>query len=596
MKFKFLFILLIISTSTFAQNERRAAKIAAMYMYNFLTLTEIEGLYDADQTEISTLFICSDEFSKNVEKHWNKKYVGKEVGGLPISSDHSSSLSAIKKADIVFVSNDCEQNIQKIKKEIGDRPILFVGYRLAFGVPMINFIYQDNKLRFSINKKYAESNGIQISESLGMLAVNEIASEKEWKNVMDKLTFELANNKDGTLEINAEDLDALLSEYRNKEDALMMIEESLLEKDQALRLKDKAIARKDSLQRAKEIEIVQQEEKLAQLNKDIELKKKEIGEQQDTIGNQQLIIFFSILLLIIAITAGILVYKNYKDKKKANEELAEQKRIVDLKNEEITDSINYAKRIQSAILPPKRMLEKYLPQYFVLYEPKDIVAGDFYWLESIHEENEPDLTLFAVADCTGHGVPGAMVSVICNNGLNRSVHEHGKRTPGEILDKCREIVVREFAKSDEEVKDGMDIALCGLKAKMDENGKPVEGYRFWYAGANNPLWIIRKGSTEVEEIKANKQPIGKYDNYLPYDTFETELHKGDSIYIFSDGFADQFGGYKGKKFKPKNFKKRLLEIQDLSLVEQRAALNKTFYNWKGSLEQLDDVCVIGVRI
>jgi serine phosphatase RsbU (regulator of sigma subunit)/Tfp pilus assembly protein PilF len=279
------------------------------------------------------------------------------------------------------------------------------------------------------------------------------------------------------------------------------------------------------------------------------------------IGGAIILILFSVILSVIV---------KYRDKKKSNLQLEE-------KNKEITDSIKYAKRIQSAILPPDKLVKEYLKKSFILYKPKDIVAGDFYWLE-----HKADKVLFAAADCTGHGVPGAMVSVVCNNALNRSVREHGLTDPGEILDKTREIVIAEFEKSDEDVKDGMDIALCSL-----------EGNKLQYAGAHNPLWVIRNG--EIIEIKANKQPIGKFDNPEPYTTRLLELEKGDSIYIFSDGYVDQFGGEKGKKFKSNAFRELLLSVQDESMEEQKSILDVTFENWRGDLEQIDDVCVIGVK-
>ena len=266
-------------------------------------------------------------------------------------------------------------------------------------------------------------------------------------------------------------------------------------------------------------------------------------------------------------------------------EVENQKTVVELahteleeKNKEITDSIQYAKRIQNAILPPSKVVKEYLQESFIYYKPKDIVAGDFYWLE--HAKGK---VLFAAADCTGHGVPGAMVSVVCNNGLNRSVREYDLTDPGKILDKTREIVVQEFEKSEEDVKDGMDIAICSL-----------EGKTLKYAGAHNPLWLIRDG--ELLETKANKQPIGQFDNPEPYTTHTMELEKGDSLYIFSDGYADQFGGEKGKKLKTANFKQLLLSIQKETMEKQKQLIDEAFENWKGDLEQLDDVCIIGVRI
>jgi len=261
-----------------------------------------------------------------------------------------------------------------------------------------------------------------------------------------------------------------------------------------------------------------------------------------------------------------------------NEQINKQKLLIEEFYDEMRDSIRYAKRIQTAILPPDKMVSDCLHDSFVLYKPKDIVAGDFYWVSKVN-----DMVLFAAADCTGHGVPGAMVSVICNNALNRSVREYKLSDPGEILDKTREIVIQEFEKSEDDVKDGMDIALCS-----------IEGKELKYAGAHNPLWIVREG--EIIETKANKQPIGNFDHSQPFTTHTFKLEKGDSVYIFSDGYVDQFGGPKGKKFKAKALKEILKSIQELSLEEQKKILNDKFENWKGDTEQVDDVCVIGVRI
>jgi serine phosphatase RsbU (regulator of sigma subunit) len=256
---------------------------------------------------------------------------------------------------------------------------------------------------------------------------------------------------------------------------------------------------------------------------------------------------------------------------------------LEIKNNEIMDSINYAKRIQSAILPQLKTLNKYLKNHFIYYQPKDIVAGDFYWLEASKATN--GAILFAVADCTGHGVPGAMVSVICNNGLNRSVREHGITEPGKILDKTLEIITEEFEKSEDDVKDGMDIALC-----------KIEGDLLSYAGAHNPLWIIRNNSNEIEEIPANKQSIGIYDHLQPFETKTAKLQKGDTVYLFTDGYIDQFGGERGKKYKSKKLKSFLIDIKDKSMEEQHQLLKKEFESWRGNLEQIDDVCIMGVRI
>jgi len=255
------------------------------------------------------------------------------------------------------------------------------------------------------------------------------------------------------------------------------------------------------------------------------------------------------------------------------------------KNKEILDSITYAKRIQNAILPTDNLVKELLKNSFVLYKPKDIVAGDFYWVKTLPTGE----IIFSVADCTGHGVPGAMVSMVCNNALNRSIKEYGLTNLGEILDKTREIVIEEFSlegdveNKEDYVKDGMDIALCSL-----------QGDTLQYAGANNPLWIVREG--EVIITKANKQPIGSFRSSEPFIVHTIELQKEDVIYIFSDGYADQFGGEKGKKFMAKAFRKLLISIQEKTMSEQQKILNDSFESWRGSLEQVDDVCIIGVRI
>jgi serine phosphatase RsbU (regulator of sigma subunit) len=282
--------------------------------------------------------------------------------------------------------------------------------------------------------------------------------------------------------------------------------------------------------------------------------------------------------------------------KNANEEILLAKHEIEEQNHEILDSINYAKRIQTAILPPDSYWNEKLPKSFVLYLPKDIVAGDFYWMDVVDNE-----VLFAAADCTGHGVPGAMVSVVCHNALNRVVREFGMHQPAEILDKVTDLVIRTFERSDHEVKDGMDISLVGLT---------MDTMQLEYAGANNPLWIIRRGNGDFEglelklelegyslyELKADKQPVGKFEFREKFTYHKIKVQKGDKIYLSSDGFPDQFGGERGKKLKSKAFKNLLLKISAEPIHSQREILKKEFEDWMGEFEQLDDVCVIGVEV
>ena len=319
--------------------------------------------------------------------------------------------------------------------------------------------------------------------------------------------------------------------------------------------------------------------------------------------------WFMLLVLVLAIAtiAAFIRYRTQRlraekhrleeEVKRRTKEITRQKEIIEFKNEEILSSISYAKRIQEAILPPPKLVREHLSNSFILYKPKDIVAGDFYWMETGVDE-----VIFAAADCTGHGVPGAMVSVVCSNALNRAVREFVLTEPAKILDKTLEIVIERFAKSEEEVKDGMDIALCALNLKTKE---------LQYAGANNPLWVIGKPGGNLEnqlgipamveeelalyEVKATKQPIGKYVDPKPFENHSVQLEKGDTFYIFSDGYPDQFGGDKGKKLKAKAFKQLLLSMQHQGMDAQRILLDDFFEVWRGDHEQIDDVCVIGVR-
>ncbi|MGQ0827164.1 MAG: two-component regulator propeller domain-containing protein [Bacteroidota bacterium] len=299
--------------------------------------------------------------------------------------------------------------------------------------------------------------------------------------------------------------------------------------------------------------------------------------------------FYSLITFIILI--GIFSYIKIKT---ANKKILKQNEIIEEKNDalqhanseiaeknkNITDSINYAKRIQEAILPSVELIKKHLPNSFILYKPKDIVAGDFYWMEEL------DNTIFiAAADCTGHGVPGAMVSVICSNALNRSVKEFGLRETGKILDKVTDLVLETFEKSSSEVYDGMDISFLAI----NKSKKQIE-----WSGAQNPLWYFQ--DDKIVEIKPDKQPIGKYENRKNFTTQNVPYIENTIFYLFSDGLADQFGGAKGKKFMSKQFKKTLSNIYTLSMKEQELILEKAFYNWKGNIEQVDDVMVIGIKI
>ncbi|OFY85496.1 MAG: hypothetical protein A3F72_09980 [Bacteroidetes bacterium RIFCSPLOWO2_12_FULL_35_15] len=324
------------------------------------------------------------------------------------------------------------------------------------------------------------------------------------------------------------------------------------------------------------------------------IQKEELSREKEKTETQKKLSYTALIGFILMLLLALFIYKGYKEKKRSNKIISEQKNkveiqkheiefqksILETKNKEVTDSINYAKHLQDAILPPLSQIKEHLPDSFILYQPKDIVAGDFYWMEVVDNN-----ILIAAADCTGHGVPGAMVSVVCSNALNRAVKEFGILEPGKILDKVREFVIETFEKSESEVKDGMDISLCLINKNTNE---------LKWSGANNPLWIVR--NNELIELKPNKQPIGKIDNPTPFTTLVNKLQLKDSIYLFTDGYADQFGGPKGKKFKYSQLKEELIFISQLSAEKQAELLVNKIQNWKGSFEQVDDILVIGIKL
>jgi serine phosphatase RsbU (regulator of sigma subunit) len=265
------------------------------------------------------------------------------------------------------------------------------------------------------------------------------------------------------------------------------------------------------------------------------------------------------------------------------EEVERQSRKVVELYKNVTDSIRYAKRLQESILPPDKRIRELLPDSFVYYRPKDIVSGDFYWFDRVE-----DRLMFAAVDCTGHGVPGAFMSLVGYNGLNQAIREHGRSRPSEILRELNRIAFDALHKDREQalVRDGMDMALCSY----DPSRMVLE-----YAGANCPLYLVRNG--EVLQFAPDKNAIGSFElNGFSFTDHRIRLEQGDMIYVFSDGYADQFGGPKGKKYLYRRFRELLVSVSLEPTVVQRERIHAEFSTWRGAHEQVDDILVIGVRV
>jgi len=266
-----------------------------------------------------------------------------------------------------------------------------------------------------------------------------------------------------------------------------------------------------------------------------------------------------------------------------------QKKIIEEKNKDITASISYAKRIQQAILPSIDSVQEKLPNSFVLYKPKDIIGGDFYWVSDALTKSNEKFILVAVGDCTGHGVPGALMSIIGNNYLRLCEQEASFNKPSEALDFINAGISHTLRQehSKNTIQDGMDIAFIAIDYASN---------KLHFAGAKNPVYIIREG--KLIEHKGDRYPIGSFvgEEIKKFTNHTITIQKGDCIYLFSDGYADQFGGSKDKKFTYHKFKTTLISNSHLPMKKQYEVLIDEFNKWKKNTEQTDDICIIGVKI
>lgn len=388
--------------------------------------------------------------------------------------------------------------------------------------------------------------------------------------------------------IDVENSIGALNELKESEDLLSQLYDTIGQHKSALLHYKKSIALRDSLfSQENKKDLIRKEmnyefDKIKTENE----KQKALAEERE--HKQKIIIGSVISGLLLVLSFAIFILRSLRTTRKQkelielkNKETEHQKEIIEEKNKDITDSINYAKRIQNALLRDEEHVSAHLPEHFILFLPKDIVSGDFYW-----GAERGDFWYFAATDCTGHGVPGAIMSMLGISFLNDIVLAHEPLSPSEILNKLRDRVIDELRQKNETIgnKDGMDISLVRMNLKTLE----VE-----WAGANNPLNYMQNG--ELFEIKADKQPIGYFPQSKPFTNHSLQLNKGDSIYIYSDGYADQFS-QENKKMTRKRLKEEIIRINLNPMNEQKKSLRQFLMNWKGTTEQIDDVCVIGVRL
>jgi len=539
----------------------------------------------------------------------------------------------IDSVDIIYLNKNSGFDISKVFEMIGGKPILMITEGYPYHMSMINFIEMNGRKRYEINRNKMTAAGLVPRE---LFVQSGVKSEADWSKLYEESVIKLAQeqrivtSQKKQIKEQQEEIDKQLETIRRQKEEikkqlahLEQLNKDIEEKQKVIQQSRRKLhqqkemmklqsAKLDSQQTAlnqQSAEIQKQQLVLKKQKADIEIgeqhileQKKKINQQLAKIEQQQLILYLSVLFILLLAGLGYFIYRSYKIKKQANIALEQKNNLIKQQNLEITeqrdlareqrdriaaqkkeimDSIIYARRIQKAILPNIDMIKESLEHFFILFKPRDIVSGDFYWETRVDDE-----IIIIAADCTGHGVPGAFMSMLGVTFLNEIVNSKKITQPGKILDILRDKVIHSLNQQyDNPLRDGMDISVINYNFKT----KQVS-----FAGANNPLFIIHKG--ELTEIKADKMPIALYDKMVSFSNKNVELEEGDCLYIFSDGYVDQFGGPKDKKFMKKRFKQLLMDIYHLPLDEQKNLLEKAYDDWRGDREQVDDVLVIGLKI
>ncbi len=549
----------------------------------------------------------------------------KFIQGKPVKLTLFRDLSEVKPTNVIYVNKTSGIKISSLLTKIQGNSTLLISEGYEFRESMLNFVVINNKTEFEANEELMNKEGLKVSQ---LFLAQSIKTREDWQKLFEKTDVELKEEKVVTqqqkelIEDQSAQIAAQAERIRLQELRLDSLDREIKAKQANIRQKEIILAKQvNEINKQKGLikeqtdEVNLQKQNLAKLEKDksekdIEIANKsaliaeqdgKIIEQFKQIEKQKLITYFIGVALLLVTGLGYFIYINYRNKKKANDILEEKNRLITLQKEEIqeqkevaemqrdqityqkkhiTDSIHYALRIQRAILPSLELFTDEI-EHFVLYKPRDIVSGDFYWVNK-----KDNLWIVIAADCTGHGVPGAFMSMLGVSFLNEIINNKNIHKPDQILNSLREniILALKQMESQSDVKDGMDITVCAIDYST--------GILEW-AGANNPLFIIQNG--ELNHIKGDKMPVAIHDVMEPFTLHTFKLNKGDTFYTFSDGYVDQFGGTSQKKFLSKNFKEVIMTLQDKTMYEQGVKLNEVFEEWKKDVEQVDDVTVIGLR-
>ncbi len=534
----------------------------------------------------------------------------KMVQGKPVRIFLYPRIDMLEPVHVVFVNSDDGYNIDRVLKKISGNNTLLISEGYPFRASMINFVVVGGKPRFEVNEELMKKEGLYVNELFLAMAVK---TREDWEALYEVTEDELELEKSITeqqqiligrqldeisrqeemIERNRRILEELRKEIRDREAEIGDREAEIRQKSAVLAKQEEEITEQQKIIEAQieevkaqrgtlaeqEREIRNQEATIARREDQIRRQGEEIILQAEAIQKQKIMIIAGAVALLLLFGLVYFIWINYRNKKKANVLLKAQRDQIAYQKKHITDSIEYAKRIQTAILPS---LEYFTDQieHFVLFKPRDIVSGDFYWAEMIHGKH-----VIITADCTGHGVPGAFMSMLGVTLLNEIILTDGILRPDLILNTLREKVIEALKQeAGSDMKDGMDMTVCVID---------YERNKLQFSGANNPLYHLRDGV--ISRVKGDKMPVAIHEVMDDFSLHEMDLEKGDTFYTFSDGYADQFGGPGNKKFLIKNFRNLIVSIQYLPLVEQGARLDEVFEDYRKDVEQVDDVVVIGLR-
>jgi serine phosphatase RsbU (regulator of sigma subunit) len=544
----------------------------------------------------------------------------------PIELVKFNSESQIRHTQVLYVNKEAGFNLNKIKAAIDRHQTLLLTEGYEFRESMINFMGVEGEMpKYSVNEDLINKAGMNVNTNMLTQAVK---TKEDWENLFGKASEQIVIQRD-TIKKQLEMITIQKAEILHQKALLDSLDKEISAKVRALSEKQKVLEKqivqisnqKGEISVQKQTIVVQQNE--VRIQKDTLTRQKEkiglqlsrideqlkkISEQDgrikvqlEAIEKQKLVLYFVILALILVSCLGYYIYRGYKIKKEANVKLEEKNRTISLQKDEIEkqrdlaaaqrdqigyqkrhieDSIMYAKRIQTALIPSLELFSDKL-EHFVLYKPLAIVSGDFYWVSS---QTNPQVIISA--DCTGHGVPGAFMSMLGVTLLNEIINGKHILVPDQIIENLRQGIIKSLKQVAEEdsIKDGMDIAVCVVD---------FEKNILWFAGANSPLYLVRGG--ELIHYRADKMPVAIHYRMEPFTLHKIDLQKGDAFYIFSDGYADQFGGPKQKKFMSNQLRETLVSMAGIPMLKQGEKLNEIFEGWRGDSPQIDDVTLIGVR-